>query len=265
MIHKTAIIGNNVQLGSNVNIDAYTIIEDDVKIADNTTIKHHVIIRSSSTIQENCYIDSFAVIGGEPQDISFDHSKKTGVIIGKGTIIREHATVHRATTENSSTIVGNNCYVMSGAHVGHDCIVEDNVILANCSLLGGFVTVGNHSFIGGNSALHQFVRVGEYVILGGYSASSLDLPPYTMSADRSSIVGLNIVGLKRANFSSEKIAEIKKCLSLVYNTTGKYAEVAQNIINSCDLKFLESQKFLKFFMESSKKGIAPLRRHKKQK
>ncbi len=260
MIHETAIIKNDVQIGNNVQIGAYTIIEPQVTIGDNTTIKDHAIIRRHTKIDQHCIIDSFAIIGGDPQDITFNCNKMSGVSIGRGTIIREHATIHRATKEEACTIIGQDCYIMSGAHVGHDCVVGNKVILANCSLLGGFVTIGDHCFIGGSTAIHQWVHIGEYVILGGYSATSLDLPPYIMSVDRSKVIGLNIIGLKRAQFSSEKITELKKCLTLIYNTPGEYSKTAKEILESLDLKFPESKNFLKFFTMPSKRGIAPLRK-----
>ena len=263
MIHKTAIIGNNVQVGKNVSIGAHALIEDNVEIGDNVTIKNHGVLRSHSKIQNGCLIDSFAVIGGDPQDVSFDLKKISGVLIGKNTTIREHVTVHRSTIENSNTMVGNGCFLMACSHVGHDCIVEDSVILANCALLGGFVKVGQNCFIGGGAALHQFVRVGEGVILGGYAASSLDLPPFTMGAGLSRVVGLNLVGLKRGGSSREAICELKQCLSHIYGTEGKYSDIAGGLLNSGKFTSEEATKFLKFFMETSRKGIAPLRKNRK--
>ncbi|MDR0595806.1 MAG: acyl-ACP--UDP-N-acetylglucosamine O-acyltransferase [Puniceicoccales bacterium] len=259
MIHETAIVGKGVFLGENVSVGAYSLLEDGVKIGDNAKIRSHVILRSGSIIEKNVTADSFAVIGGEPQDLSFDWTKKSGVIIGQNTVIREHVTVHRATIENGNTVVGADCLLMACSHVGHDCVVGKNAILANCALLGGFATVGDHCFIGGGSSLHQHVRVGEYVILGGYSASSLDLPPYTTSADRSGVVGLNLIGLRRAGFNSETIGELKECFSAMYGTPGKYRERAEILIKTGKFHSIEAIKFLKFFTADSKRGIAPRR------
>ncbi|MDR0679776.1 MAG: acyl-ACP--UDP-N-acetylglucosamine O-acyltransferase [Puniceicoccales bacterium] len=259
MIYETAIIGREVFLGKNISIGAYSLLEDGVKINDNAKIRSHVILRSGSIIEKNVTVDSFAVIGGEPQDLSFDWTKKSGVIIGQNTVIREHVTVHRATIEDGNTIVGADCLLMACSHVGHDCVVGKNVILANCALLGGFVTVGDHCFIGGGSSLHQHVRVGEYVILGGYSASSLDLPPYTTSADRSGVVGLNLIGLRRAGFKRETIGELKECFSAMYGTSGKHRERAETLIKTGKFHSTEAVKFLEFFAADSKRGIAPRR------
>lgn len=260
MIHKTAIIGEFAKIGKNVKIGPYSIIENDTNIGDNSVIMEHVIIRKHTDIKSDCFIDSFAVIGGDPQDISFNRDTVSGISVGSHSVIREHATIHRATTENSNTIVGENCYIMACAHIGHDCILGDNVIMANCALLGGFAKIDDHCFIGGGAAVHQRVHVGEYTILGGYSATSLDLPPYVMSAGASRVVGLNIVGLKRANFSSEKIFELKRCLTNIYNTPGRYCEIAQQMLDSGNFKSEESKKFLKFFTSNSQQGIAPLRK-----
>jgi UDP-N-acetylglucosamine acyltransferase len=267
MIHKTAIVGHGAKIGSNTSVGAYALIEDGTEVGSDTEIRSHAVVRSGSVIGNGVVIDSFAVVGGDPQDISFDKSKKSGVMVGSGTVIREHATIHRATIENGKTIVGQNCLLMACSHIGHDCTVGFSVILANCALLGGFVTVGDHCFIGGGASMHQHTRVGEYTILGGYSASTLDLPPYVMSADRSSVVGLNIIGLRRGGFSRDTIIEIKKCFSAVYGSSGQYNERARTLLNSNEFHSSEAKKFLEFFTTSSR-GIAPLRnrcmRHRNQ-
>jgi UDP-N-acetylglucosamine acyltransferase len=161
MIHETAIIGQNVRFRKNVSIGTYSLVEDSVEIGDDVEIRSHVVLRSGSVIRNKVTIDSFAVIGGEPQDLSFDKAKKSGVMIGRGTVIRGQVTVHRATIENDNTVVGSECLLMACSHVGHDCTVGSGVVLANCALLGGFVSIGDHCFIGGGTSVHQHVRIGE--------------------------------------------------------------------------------------------------------
>ncbi|MDR2720735.1 MAG: acyl-ACP--UDP-N-acetylglucosamine O-acyltransferase [Puniceicoccales bacterium] len=258
MIHDTAVIGKGAKIGPNTTVGAYALIEDGVEIGSGAKIRNHAVVRSGTIIGDEVVIDSFAVVGGEPQDMSFDWNEKSGVVVGCGTIIREHATVHRATVKNENTIIGQNCLLMACSHVAHDCVIGSGVILANCALLGGFVSAGNHCFIGGGASMHQRTRVGEYTILGGYSASSMDLPPYVISADRSSVVGLNLVGLRRGGFSKCAVEEIKKCFVEIYSTHGKYSERASALLNSGKFHSLEAKKFLEFFTTSSR-GIAPLR------
>ncbi|MDR3273923.1 MAG: acyl-ACP--UDP-N-acetylglucosamine O-acyltransferase [Puniceicoccales bacterium] len=259
MIHETAIIGKSVRFGKNVSIGAYSLLEDDVEIGDDVEIRSHVVLRSGSVIRNEVTIDSFAVIGGEPQDLSFDRAKKSGVMIGHGTAIREHVTVHRATVENGNTVVGSECFLMACSHVGHDCSVGSGVVLANCALLGGFASIGDHCFIGGGASVHQRARIGEHVILGGYSTATLDLPPYTMAADRSSVVGFNLIGLRRAGFGRDIIIELKECFSAVYGGSGKYRERARALMSSGKLHSAAARNFLEFFMAPSERGIAPRR------
>ncbi|MDR1255376.1 MAG: acyl-ACP--UDP-N-acetylglucosamine O-acyltransferase [Puniceicoccales bacterium] len=259
MIHETAIIGQGVRLGGNVSIGAYSVLEDGVGVGDGVKIGSHVVLRSGSVIQDRGTVDSFAVIGGDPQDLSFDCARKSGVIIGHDSVIREHVTVHRATIEGSNTAVGPHCLLMAGSHVGHDCVLGSAAVLANCALLGGFVNIGDHCFIGGGASLHQRVRVGEYAILGGYSASSLDLPPYTMAADRSRVIGLNLVGLRRAGFNGATVAELKECFAAMYGSLGEYRKRAQAMLLSGKFNSPAAKKFLEFFIEPTQRGIAPRR------
>ncbi|MDR2436387.1 MAG: acyl-ACP--UDP-N-acetylglucosamine O-acyltransferase [Puniceicoccales bacterium] len=257
-IHETAIIGKGAKIGQNTTVGAYALIEDGVEIGSGAKIRSHAVVRSGSIIGDGVAIDSFTVIGGEPQDMSFDWNEKSGVLVGRGTVIREHVTIHRATTKNGNTVVGQNCLLMACSHIAHDCAVGSDVILANCALLGGFVTVGDHCFIGGGSSMHQHTRVGEYTILGGYSASSMDLPPYVMSADRSGVVGLNLVGMRRGGFSKDTVGEIKQCFVAVYGSPGRRGECARTLLASGKFHSPEAKKFLEFFI-TSQRGVAPLR------
>ncbi|MDR2432428.1 MAG: acyl-ACP--UDP-N-acetylglucosamine O-acyltransferase [Puniceicoccales bacterium] len=259
--HSLAIIGENVSFGNDVHVGPYAIIEDNVKIGRETIIASHAIVRSGTIIGERCFIDSFAVIGGLPQHEIFDVIIPSKVIVGNNTTIREYVTIHRATKEKGSTKVGNFCMLQSGSHVAHDCEVGDHSILASGSMLGGKVKLGQKCFIGGGAAIHQNVVVGDYVILGGNSRAALDLPPYSMAADVSCVIGLNLVRLRREKMNNENIVALKECFREFYKRNGNYKERAKAMLESGYGTTHESLNFLNFFLRESKMGIAP-KRHK---
>jgi UDP-N-acetylglucosamine acyltransferase len=258
-VHNSAIIGKNVSIGEGVEIGPYAMVEDGVRIGAMTAIATHAILKSGTVIGSNCLVDSFAVIGGLPQDENFNAKTASGVIIGDNVSIREYVTVSRATAESVFTKVGNNCMLQSGSHVAHDCVVGDGTVLASGSMLGGHVKVGTKCFIGGGSAIHQWVTVGDYVILGGISATSLNIPPYAMSFGISTVIGLNLVGLRRAKIPNENIVALKNCFSEFYGRTGNFKERAEKMIGDGFATTEETKNFLNFFLIESKQGFAPKR------
>ncbi|MDR1457334.1 MAG: acyl-ACP--UDP-N-acetylglucosamine O-acyltransferase [Puniceicoccales bacterium] len=260
-VHNLAMIGENVSLGNDVHVGPYTIIEDNVKIGRGTIIASNAIVRSGTAIGDRCLIDSFAVIGGLPQDDSFDVTVPSRVIVGNDTTIREHVTIHRATTETGITKVGNSCLLQSGSHVAHDCEVGDHSVLVNGSMLGGKVKLGQKCFIGGGAAIHPDVIVGDYVILAGTCATALNLPPYVIAVSPSTIVGLNLVRLRREKVDNENIVALKECFREFYKRNGNYMERAKIMIESGFEATQETSNFLNFFLRESKRGIAP-KRHK---
>jgi UDP-N-acetylglucosamine acyltransferase len=209
-IHPSAIVSPKAQIGSNVEIGPFCTIGDDVKIGDGTILKSHVVIEGDTTIGKNNKIFPFAVIGVAPQDLKFKN-EKSRVIIGDNNVIREHATIHLGTADGiMETKLGNNCLIMVGAHIAHDCIVGNNVILANNATIAGHVIVEDHVIIGGLSAVHQFARIGQGAMIGGMSGVEGDVIPYaTVMGERASLAGLNLIGLKRRNFSREDIHALR--------------------------------------------------------
>jgi UDP-N-acetylglucosamine acyltransferase len=254
-------VGENVSLGYNVYVGPYAIVEDNVQIGRETIISSHAIVRSGTIIGERCFVDSFAVIGGLPQHETFNVAIPSRVIIGNDTTIREHVTIHRATREIGFTKVGNSCILQSRTHVAHDCEVGDYSILVNGSMLGGEVKLGQKCFIGGGATIHQDVIVGDYVILAGSSATALNLPPYVIAAYASTIIGLNLVRLRREKMDNGKIVALKECFCEFYKRSGDYKERAKAMLESGYGGTYEASNFLNFFLRESKRGIAP-KRHK---
>lgn len=254
MIDRTAIIGREAKIGENVHIGPYAIVENNVQVGDNCVIAAHAIIRSGSILERNVQIDSFASIGGDPQDISFDRKTHSGVIIGESTIIREGVTIHRATVEGGLTKVGKNCFLMGYCHIAHDCVLGNDIKIANGALLGGYVSMGDHIFMGGNSVIHQNLQIGEGVIIAGCARLNLDIPPFLIVSEATEINGLNLIGIKRRGFGQTEVSDLKCCFKEVLDSPGNPYEKAANARQNGLAKTELGKVFLAFFEKRGKKG-----------
>lgn len=212
-IHNTAIIGKNCIIGNNVTIGANTVIDGDVKIADDNFIYPNVYVGGNTDIGNGNEIFPFSSIGAIPQDLKYKN-EKSRLIIGNGNKIREHCTFNLGTQGGGMiTEVGSNSLFMAGTHIAHDCIVKDNTILANQVTLGGHVIVEEGAVLGGLSAVHQFCRIGKLSMIGGMSAIENDIIPYGLAVgNRAKITGINLVGLRRANYDNKDIIEFKSAV-----------------------------------------------------
>jgi UDP-N-acetylglucosamine acyltransferase len=239
-------------------IHPLAVIEKGAQIGADCAIHSHAIIRRWATLGDRVTVHPFAVVGGDSQDLKYRPGSESWVRIGSGTTIRECATINRGTDQGGITRVGENCLIMAGAHVAHDCAVGNHAIIVNAVLLAGHVQVGEHAILGGASVYHQFVRVGRGVMVGGGSRISLDLPPYTLAAERNEIVGLNLLGLKRRGVSREAIRELKDAFRLIYGATGSLKDTATGLLGESRFTTDEARSFLTFFVEQTR-GIARLR------
>lgn len=224
MIHPTAVVDSQATLDPTVTVGPYAVIEPGVALEKGSIVASHCIVHRGTHVGESVYLGSFSVIGGLPQDLSFDANTSSGVQIGNGTIIREHVTIHRATTEGQDTIIGEECYFMNASHVAHDCVLGRGIRLTNNVLLGGHVHVGDFANLGGGASVHQGVRVGGYTMVGAFSIATIDVPPYTLCADRNRLRGLNLIGLKRQGFGSAVISDLKTCFRDFYMNEGSFSE-----------------------------------------
>ncbi len=252
MIDKRAIISDDAQIGQNVTIGANAVIGENVKIGDNVIIMPNAYLEHCE-IGDGTLISPFASIGTAPQDLGYK-GQPTKSIIGKNCIIKEYATVNRAATEGDATIVGNKCMLMTSTHVAHNCVLEDEVIMANLATIGGHCHVGFGAFIGGMSVFHQNVRIGEMCIVSGFSAARMDVLPYCKGEGRPPIPhGINSIGLKRRGIPLETRENLKHALKIL--KSGEYL-----ISKACDVIEQEVpqdeyvKKFVKFIRES-KRGI----------
>ena len=252
VIHPSAIIGEGVVIGPNV------VIGENVKIGNGTKIIANAYIEYSE-IGENCTISPFATIGSAPQDLGYK-GELTKVIIGNDTIIKENVTVHRAAAcGDYTTRVGNKCLLMAGSHVAHNCVVEDQVIMANLATLGGHVHVEFGAFIGGMSVFHQNIRIGTMAIISGFSASRQDILPYSKNDGRPAAPrGINVIALKRRGVDLETRTSINRAFKIL--TSGEYN--TSQAIEKIKTEFSMNEYIEKMisFIESSKRGVV-LRSH----
>jgi UDP-N-acetylglucosamine acyltransferase len=251
MIHKTAIIDHKAKISSNVEIGPYSIIGPNVEIGEKTIIQSHVSIIGNTKIGKNNNIYPFASIGNDPQDLKFS-GEETKLEIGDNNKIREYVTINLGTKGGGGiTKIGNNCLFMVSSHVAHDCIVEDNVILANNVPLGGHAHIEENVIIGGNSAVQQFTRVGKSSMIGGMCGVVRDIIPYAMvHGNRSILQGLNLIGLRRKNIPNKKIM----VLSDAYKEIFKNENLTENLKNlDPNLKKNDLVKDVVNFLEKDKK------------
>lgn len=253
-IHPTAIVHPRAKIAEGVEIGPYSVVGEHVSVGKDTRIASHVLIEGWTTIGERNHIFPFSCIGTPPQDIGY-RNDETYLIIGNDNVIRESATIHRATTkEDRVTQIGNSNFLMAYSHVAHDCKLGNHIIMANSVGLGGHITVGDYAILGGIVAVHQFVRIGAYAIIGGQSAVPQDIPPYvSASGNRAKLYGLNLVGLKRRGFSDDAIANLKKAYRIIFRSglilEEALARVKAELGNSPEALHLME------FMKNSKRGI----------
>lgn len=252
-IHPTAIVDPKAELAEDVSVGPCSIINPDVKIGSMTQIGPHVLIDSGTIIGKNCKIHQGAILGTPPQDLKFSGGK-TLLRIGDSTVIREYATLNRGTTWRGETTVGKNCFIMIYAHIAHDCLLGDNVILANSVNLAGHVEIGDYVIIGGVVPVHQFVKIGAHSIIGGGFRVQKDVCPFMMVAGYPlKTVGLNLVGLKRRGFSEKTINILKQVYKIIFRSKLNTSHAVERIKNEMEL--IPEVKQILDFIQKSERGI----------
>jgi UDP-N-acetylglucosamine acyltransferase len=258
MIHPAAIVSPEAQIGANVKIGPYAVIEGSALIGDDCEIGAGVVISSYARLGKNVIVRPYAVVGGDPQDLHFDRSMHSTVHIGDRTILGEHSTVHRSTQRGGKTCVGEGCFIMASGHVAHDCTVESNVVIAQGAMLGGHVSVGAGAFIGGGAGVHQFVRIGRLAIMQGNSTVTQNVPPFCISASVNLLVGLNVIGMRRAGFSSATRNGVKAAFDLVFRRGLNVRQALEGASGSSWLP--EAEEFFAFIRNPGKRGICGMSR-----
>ncbi|MGR9106313.1 MAG: acyl-ACP--UDP-N-acetylglucosamine O-acyltransferase [Gammaproteobacteria bacterium] len=228
MIHPTAIINPKAELAEDVCVGPYSVIDADVRIDRDTIIGPHVVIRGPSMIGKSNRIYQFASVGEDPQDKKY-RQERTFLEIGDGNVIREYCTIHRGTQQDKGiTRVGNLNLFMAYVHVAHDCVIGDNVVMANGASLAGHVHLDDFAILGGFTLVHQFSRIGQHSFSAMGSTISRDVPPYVMVGGRpTKPFGINSVGLERKGFSPETIREIRRAYKTLYKAGLRLEEATQ--------------------------------------
>jgi UDP-N-acetylglucosamine acyltransferase len=228
-IHPLALVSADSQIGQDVGIGPFVFVESDVVIGDGCQLASHVVVKSGTRLGPGNIIHEGSVLGGLPQHLQ--QPEHPGLlVIGAGNTIREHVTLHRAMKAESATIVGDNNYLMVGAHIAHDCRVGNRVIFANNAALGGHVQVEDRAFLSNGVGVHQFCRVGQLAMVGGHARVVQDVPPFvTIDGITGCVVGLNLVGLRRAGFKSSEVVQLKAAYRLIYRRTMKWTEMLEQL------------------------------------
>ena len=256
---NTAHIDKTAQIGKNVTIEPYSFIGKNVILEDNVTIRTGARVEYA-TICEGSTIYSGAMIGTEPQDLGYK-GEPTSVLIGKNCQIREYTTVNRASGEGNVTKVGDNCLLMTSSHVAHNCVLEDEVIFANLATIGGYCTVGKGAFVGGMTVAHQHVRIGRMCIISGFSATRMDIPPFAKADGRpASIVGTNVIGLRRKGLNQEERTALKNAYKILFYSDLRLSEGIKQVEETVTMN--EHVAHLLEFCKTTQRGIIPARSKK---
>ena len=256
-IHPTAVVDHGAVLGADVVVGPFAVIDRDTQIGDGCVIGPHAVIHRYTSIGPGGRIHAGAVLGDLPQDLAFKPDTVSYVRIGARAWIREGVTIHRGTKADTVTEVGDDCFLMANSHLAHNVKLGNNVILVNGALLAGYVEVGDYAFISGNAVVHQFVRIGRLAMMGGQGAVSQDIPPFCTgrSGAGNEILGLNIVGLRRAGFKPETRQALKAAFKTLYRSGLTISRAVDKIRAECtDPAVAEFADFI----AASKRGVCGL-------
>jgi UDP-N-acetylglucosamine acyltransferase len=252
-IHATAIVDSGAAIGENVFVGPFSVIQDDVVIGDGCQVGSHILIHSGSRLGKNCRIFKGAVLGTDPQDLKYA-GEKTTLEIGDETTIREFCTVNRGSSHRLKTVVGSNTLLMAYVHIAHDCIIGNNVILANAVNMAGHVTIEDFVSVGGMTPIHQFVRIGKHSFIGGGLRVPKDVPPYILAADEPlTYEGINRVGLTRRGFPTHTLTQLRRAYKLIYRSNLNVSQAINEIENTMEL-IPEIQEIIDF-IRASERGI----------
>jgi UDP-N-acetylglucosamine acyltransferase len=256
-IHPLAIVSPSAQIGAGVTIGPFCVVEDGARIGADCTLESRVVIKSGTTLGLRNRVFEGAILGGLPQHVHIPE-RPGQVVIGSDNVIRENVTVHRALDEQHTTTIGDHCLLMVNAHVAHDCCVGNNVILTNNVMLAGHVTVGDRVFMSGASGIHQFCNIGTLAMVGGQAHLVQDVPPYvTVDGLSSLVVGLNLVGLRRAGYDQAKIQQLKAAYRLIYRSGLMWKQILETL----QTEFAHGPASLFYeFLSATKRGIVSERR-----
>ncbi|ERT05515.1 acyl-[acyl-carrier-protein]-UDP-N-acetylglucosamine O-acyltransferase [Lyngbya aestuarii BL J] len=261
LIHPTAVIHPKAQLHPSVQVGAYAVIGENVKVGRDTTIGPHVVIEGWTEIGDRNQIFPGAVIGTEPQDLKYTGAK-TFVKIGNDNLIREYVTINRATDEGQATILGNQNLLMAYSHLAHNCVIENQVIIANSVALAGYVHIESQARISGLVGVHQFVHIGKLAMIAGLTRIVQDVPPFMIvEGTPPKVRSLNTIGLKRAGFTPEDLVLLKKAFRILYRSGYRLEEALQQLeLLPAHPNLQHLSRFMRSAITSDRRGLVPGKR-----
>ncbi|MEA5126795.1 MAG: acyl-ACP--UDP-N-acetylglucosamine O-acyltransferase [Proteiniphilum sp.] len=252
-ISSLAYVHPEAKLGDNVIVEPFAYVDRNTEIGDGTRVMTQSTVLSGAHIGNNCTIFPHATVGGIPQDLKF-RGEDTQAIIGDNTVIRECATVNRGTASKGFTKIGSNCLIMAYCHIAHDCVLNDHVILSNSTQLAGEVEIDDYAIISGGALVHQFTKIGAHVMIQGGAKIGKDIPPFVMvGREPITFVGLNIVGLRRRGFTSERINSIQEIYRYLYQSGFNFTQARERIEK--ELPETEDRNYILEFVRTSSRGI----------
>lgn len=254
-IHPTAVVSPGAELAENVRIEAFSIIGPRVTIGSGSVVGPHAVIEGWTTLGERNQVFPFATLGYPPQDLSY-RGEKTQLVIGNDNIFRESTTINRGTQRGGGvTRIGDRNLFMAYAHVAHDCVIGNNVILANATTLGGHVHIDDFAILGGIVAIHQFIRIGAYAFVGGKSGLRMDMPPYMLAFGApGKLYGPNLVGLRRHGFPRNTIQALKQSYRIMFRSGLTVTEAIDRIREEVEA-VPEVENLIQFMLGRSKRGV----------
>ena len=218
-IHPASFVDSRARLGANVRVGPGTLIGPEVEVGEGVVIGAHAVLEGRVRIGARCRVGHGAIIGADPQVLKYRVDAATGVRIGEGTVIREYATIHRATHEGHDTVVGAHCLLMATCHVAHDCVVGDHVIMINGAALTGHVTVEDRATVGGLSGVHPFTRVGTFAYVGGCTKVTQDVPPYVMVDGVPAVArAVNVIGMRRGGIDAHGRRQAQEAFRILFRS-----------------------------------------------
>ena len=252
VVHPTAVVSPEADLGEGVRVGPYAVLEGRVRLGRGCVVRPGAYLIGPLTMGGHNVVYSGAVLGEAPQHLKYDN-EPTSLEVGDNNIFREHVTVHRGTTQSWVTRVGSHNYLMANSHVAHDCQVGNHCILANGALLAGHCTLEDNVYMSGNSAIHQWVRVGRLALLSGVSASTKDIPPFIIQHRTNVVVGVNVVGMRRAGIPTGHIDAVRRAFHLLYREEHTLPQALARI--EAELPLLPEVQHLVNFVRTSERGI----------
>ncbi len=255
-IHPTAVIAPEAELADGVQVGPFVVIEGSVRIGPGCVLRPHVHLCGPLTMGAHNLVFSGTVLGERPQHLKYN-DEPTGVEIGDHNIFREHVTVHRGTTYSWQTRIGSHNFFMANSHVAHDCQIGNRCILANGALVGGHCTLADNVYLSGNCAVHQFVRIGRLALLSGCSATTKDIPPFVIQQDIDTVVGVNVVGMRRAGLTVNQINAVRQAFRLIFREHVVLPAALARIEQ--ELPGIDVVEEMVAFIRAGHRGINPMR------